>query len=141
MPQTFQLSEQSSEAHHQFLILVQATPEHLDAVLEAQATAFVEATGSDPRQTDPEGFRRRTLERIERGRTWIKLANDTVVFKAELQSVTPDVISGRHLDAHGISATRHRAGMRSRTHTSALAQTTSLVSGRRAGRSDRDADL
>ncbi len=72
--------------------LVQATAEHLEAVLEAQASTFIEATGNDPRQTDPEGFRRRTLERIERGRTWIKLENDTVVFKAELQSVTPDVI-------------------------------------------------
>jgi predicted GNAT family acetyltransferase len=72
--------------------MTQATPEHLEAVLEAQATMYIEATGTDPRQTDPEGFRRRTLERIERGRTWIKLENDTVVFKAELQSVTPDVI-------------------------------------------------
>jgi hypothetical protein len=72
--------------------LIQATPEHLDAVLEAQATTFIEATGTDPRQTDPEGFRCRVLDRIERGRTWIKLENDTIVFKAELQSVTPDVI-------------------------------------------------
>jgi ribosomal protein S18 acetylase RimI-like enzyme len=72
--------------------MIQATPEHLETVMEAQATMYIEATGTDPRQTDPEGFRRRTLERIERGRTWIKLENDTVVFKAELQSVTPDVI-------------------------------------------------
>lgn len=72
--------------------LIQATPDHLDAVLEAQATAFLEATGTDPRQADPEGFRRRTLDRIERKRTWIKLENDTVVFKAELQSVTPEAI-------------------------------------------------
>lgn len=72
--------------------LVQATAEHLEVVLEAQASTFVEATGTDPRQTDPEGFRRRVLERIERGRTWIKLENETVVFKAELQSVTPEAI-------------------------------------------------
>lgn len=76
---------------HQFS-LIQATSAHLEAVLEAQATSFLEATGTDPRQTDPEGFRRRVLDRIERGRTWIKLAQDTVVFKAELQSITPDVI-------------------------------------------------
>jgi ribosomal protein S18 acetylase RimI-like enzyme len=72
--------------------LIQATPEHLDAVAEAQAISFLEATGMDPRQTDPEGFRRRVLDRIERGRTWIRLENDAIVFKAELQSVTPDVI-------------------------------------------------
>ncbi|MFN7930268.1 MAG: GNAT family N-acetyltransferase [Blastocatellia bacterium] len=71
---------------------MQATVEHLEAVIEAQASSFVEATGTDPRQADPDGFRRRVLERIERGRTWIKLENDTIVFKAELQSITPDVI-------------------------------------------------
>lgn len=72
--------------------LIQATAEHLEMVMEAQASTFFEATGTDPRQTDPAGFRRRVLERIERGRTWIKLENDTVVFKAELQSVTPEAI-------------------------------------------------
>ena len=76
---------------HQFQ-LVQATTEHLEVVLEAQAITFQEATGTDPRQADPKGFRQRVRERIERGRTWIKLENDTVVFKAELQSVTPEVI-------------------------------------------------
>lgn len=72
--------------------LVLATAEHLEVVMEAQASGFFEATGTDPRQTDPEGFRSRVLKRIEQGRTWLKLENDTVVFKAELQSVTPDVI-------------------------------------------------
>ncbi len=83
--------EKPTQPIRQFQLL-QATPEHLEAVAEVQATAFIEATGTDPRQSDPEGFRRRVLERIERGRTWIKLEQDTIVFKAELQSVTPDVI-------------------------------------------------
>lgn len=83
--------EQPAQPLRQFQ-LVQATAEHLEIVLEAQASTFFEATGIDPRQTDPEGFRRRVLERIERGRTWIKLEGNTVVFKAELQSVTPAVI-------------------------------------------------
>jgi hypothetical protein len=72
--------------------LVQATPEHLEMVIEAHASMFIEATGTDPRQTDQEGFRRRALERIERGRTWIRVEDGQVVFKAELQSVTPDAI-------------------------------------------------
>ncbi|HWQ34335.1 MAG TPA: GNAT family N-acetyltransferase [Blastocatellia bacterium] len=72
--------------------LIQATPEHLEMVIDAHASMFIEATGTDPRQTDPEGFRRRALERIERGRTWIRVENDQVVFKAEMQSVTPDAI-------------------------------------------------
>lgn len=72
--------------------LIQATAEHIEAVIEAHATAIFAAAGTDPRQTDPEGFRRRVLDRIERGRTWIRIEGDTIVFKAELQSVTPDVI-------------------------------------------------
>lgn len=72
--------------------LIQAAPEHLEMVIEAHASMFIEATGTDPRQTDPEGFRRRALERIERGRTWIRVEHEQVVFKAELQSVTPDAI-------------------------------------------------
>ncbi|MFN7946673.1 MAG: GNAT family N-acetyltransferase [Blastocatellia bacterium] len=72
--------------------LVQAGPEHLEMVSEAHASMFIEATGADPRRKDPEGFRRRALERIERGRTWIVIEDGEVVFKAELQSVTPDAI-------------------------------------------------
>ncbi|MBS1807730.1 MAG: GNAT family N-acetyltransferase [Acidobacteria bacterium] len=72
--------------------LIQATVVHLEDVMEAQASMFIESAVTDPRQKDPEGFRRRVLERIERGRTWIKIENNTIVFKAELQSVTPEVI-------------------------------------------------
>ncbi len=72
--------------------LLQAAPEHLEMVVEAHASMFIEATGTDPRLTDPEGFRNRALERINRGRTWVRLADGKVVFKAELQSVTPDAI-------------------------------------------------
>jgi hypothetical protein len=72
--------------------LLQAAPEHLEMVVEAHASMFIEATGADPRLTDPEGFRKRALERINRGRTWVRVADGKVVFKAELQSVTPDAI-------------------------------------------------
>jgi uncharacterized protein len=72
--------------------LIQAGPEHLEVVAEAQASMFAEATGNDPRGRDPVGFHRRALERIERGRTWVRLEGGRVIFKAELQSVTPDAI-------------------------------------------------
>lgn len=83
--------EQPAQPLHR-LRLLQASPEHLEMVVEAHAAMFIEATGTDPRLTDPEGFRRRALERIERNRTWVRIEDGKVVFKAELQSITPDAI-------------------------------------------------
>lgn len=73
------------------LQLRRANQEELAAVVEAHAEMFREATGKDPRDTDPEGFVRRTAERIERRRTWISLADNQVTFKTELQSLSPEV--------------------------------------------------
>jgi len=61
-------------------------------VADAQAEMSLEESGTDPRLTDLEGFRCRVAERIERKRTWVKLQDGQVVFKAELQSVTPEVV-------------------------------------------------
>ena len=69
-----------------------ASHEELEPVAQAQAEMFQEATGTDPRVADPEGFVRRVAERINRNRTWIKLDSGEVVFKTELQSVTPEVV-------------------------------------------------
>jgi uncharacterized protein len=74
------------------LRLQQANLEHLAMVEEAHARMFVEAAGHDPRAGDAEGFRRRVRERIERGRTWVRVEEGQIVFKAELQSVTPEAI-------------------------------------------------
>lgn len=69
-----------------------ANQEEYEAVANAQIEMFVEATGSDPSKADPEGFRRRVSERIDRQRTWVKLHEGEVVFKTELQSVSPEVV-------------------------------------------------
>ncbi|MFN0121380.1 MAG: GNAT family N-acetyltransferase [Blastocatellia bacterium] len=83
--------EQPAQPHGEFM-LTEATPAELDAVVEAHASMFIEATGADPRDRDPEGFRQRALDRIHRGRTWIRVADGRVIFKIELQSVTPDAV-------------------------------------------------
>ncbi len=112
------ICEQPAQPLHQ-LQLMQAAPEHLEMVLEAHASMFIEATGTDPRLTDPEGFRRRALERIERGRTWVRVADGKVIFKAELQSITPDAIylegiwtdpeyRGRGIAKEGVVELTHR---------------------------------
>lgn len=74
------------------LQLQQANLEHLDAILDVQGELHLEATGVDPRLVDPDGFRERVSARIELGRTWIKLESGQIVFKVELQSVTPTAI-------------------------------------------------
>lgn len=74
------------------LQLQQANLSHLEIVEGAHAQMFVEATGSDPRAKDAEGFSRRVRERIEKGRTWVKVEDGKLVFKAELQSITPEAI-------------------------------------------------
>ncbi len=73
------------------LQIQRANPENAQVVSEAQAQLFIEATGVDPREKDSEGFSKRVQARIEHKRTWIKLENEEVVFKAELQSLTPEV--------------------------------------------------
>ncbi|MFN0123312.1 MAG: GNAT family N-acetyltransferase [Blastocatellia bacterium] len=70
--------------------LTQASLEHLDAVSDAQAEMALEASGVDPRVSDPVGFRMRTAERIERGRIWVKIADGKVVFKADIIGDTPE---------------------------------------------------
>lgn len=72
--------------------LLRANVAELEVILDAQAEMVMEASGIDPRLTDPAGFRHRVAERIERKRVWIKIEDGKVVFKAELFSDTPDTV-------------------------------------------------
>ncbi|MFN7946675.1 MAG: hypothetical protein U0Z53_15090 [Blastocatellia bacterium] len=74
------------------LQLQPATLCELEAVLRVQAEMVIEECGIDPREKDPQGFRRRVSERILRQRTWVRMENGEVIFKAELASETPEVI-------------------------------------------------
>ncbi|HZS10379.1 MAG TPA: GNAT family N-acetyltransferase [Blastocatellia bacterium] len=74
------------------LQLSRANPEQLDALMDAHAEMFIESSGVDPRWGDPEGFRRRTAERIKRQRTWVRLEDGKVVFKVEIVSETEEVV-------------------------------------------------
>jgi hypothetical protein len=74
------------------LQLQRASLDELEVVANAHAEMALEDSGADPRLVDPDGFRRRVRERIERGRTWVKIEAGKVIFKAELQSITPEAI-------------------------------------------------
>jgi predicted GNAT family acetyltransferase len=68
-----------------------ATPEDLDAIVPIHAQMAFEESGLNPLDTDPEGFRRRYLHRIQKQRSWVWTDSGSVVFKAEIVSQTPHV--------------------------------------------------
>jgi ribosomal protein S18 acetylase RimI-like enzyme len=69
-----------------------ATPEDLDLVAPIQAHLVELESGLNPLEVDPEGFRARRLRKIEQGRTWVVVKGGRLLFKAEVESDTPDVI-------------------------------------------------
>ena len=69
-----------------------AKPEDLDMIAPVQAHLVELESRVNPLDTDPEGFRARCLRRIEMGRTWVIVGGGRLLFKAEVQADTPDVI-------------------------------------------------
>lgn len=69
-----------------------ATREDLELIAPVQAHLAEMESGVDPLETDPEGFRARCLRRIERRRTWVLVEGAQLVFKAEIQADTPDMV-------------------------------------------------
>ena len=80
------------EVHAEAPELRLATKDELDFVLPIQAEMAFEESGVDPREVDPEGFRRRCLRRIEQGRTWVVIEDGKLMFKADIISETSDVV-------------------------------------------------
>jgi predicted GNAT family acetyltransferase len=69
-----------------------ATIEELDMVMPIQAQLAFQESGVDPLQVDPDGFKSRCLRRIQQGRTWLLIENNTLIFKADVISKTTDVV-------------------------------------------------
>ena len=67
-----------------------ATIADLESVLSVNAAMAFEEGGSNPLQTDPNGFRARTIQRIEKGRVWVWVEDRRLIFKADVVSRTPD---------------------------------------------------
>ena len=69
-----------------------AKTEELEQIAEAHAeVAFIES-GVNPLEKDREGFLKRTLKRIEKGRTFVVFENGKLVFKADIVAETSDVV-------------------------------------------------
>jgi predicted GNAT family acetyltransferase len=90
------------EVHKGMPALRSATAADLELIIPPQAQMAFEESGINPLEVDPEGFRRRCLRRIERGRTWVLVEQGKLLFKAEIVSDTPEVnyLEGIHVAAH-----------------------------------------
>jgi uncharacterized protein len=69
-----------------------ATLRDLDLLVPACAEAHREEIGVDPLQRDAEGFRWRTRQQIEEGRSWLWLEDGLIRFKAEASAWTPAAV-------------------------------------------------
>lgn len=67
-----------------------ARPEEAEEVTALHAEMVREETGADPLLKEPEGFRRRCLQRIERRRTWVWAEAGRIVYKADVIAMTPE---------------------------------------------------
>jgi RimJ/RimL family protein N-acetyltransferase len=72
--------------------LRQAALFDLDLLVPACAEAHREEIGVDPLKRDAEGFRWRTRQQIDEGRSWIWLENGVILFKAEASAWTPAAV-------------------------------------------------
>jgi len=72
--------------------LRRATLEDLERIAPVQASMAEEESGTNPLEVDPEGFRARCARRIEMGRVWLMEEDGRLVFKADIQADTPDVV-------------------------------------------------
>jgi ribosomal protein S18 acetylase RimI-like enzyme len=64
----------------------------LDVLVPACAAAHHEEIGLNPLSRDPDGFRSRTLQQIEEGRSWLWLEDGVIRFKAEASAWTPSAV-------------------------------------------------
>lgn len=72
--------------------VVPAEVSQVDLIARAHAeVAFIES-GIDPMSRDREGFMKRVLRRIEKGRTFVAFDGDKLVFKADIIADASDVI-------------------------------------------------
>lgn len=64
----------------------------LDLLVPACAEAHREEIGVDPLRRDADGFRWRTRQQIEEGRSWLWLEDGVIRFKAEASAWTPAAV-------------------------------------------------
>jgi uncharacterized protein len=69
-----------------------ARQDDFELLIPACAATHEGEIGVDPLLADAEGFRRRTRQQIEDGRSWVWIENRTILFKAEASAWTPHAV-------------------------------------------------
>ena len=69
-----------------------ATAADIDLIAPVHAALAEAESGINPLDRDPAGFVGRCLRRIEQGRTWVVVEGGRLVFKADVQADTPEVV-------------------------------------------------
>jgi len=69
-----------------------ATLDDLDIIAPIHAAMAEAESGVNPLVLDPIGFRQRCARRIEKGRVFVVVEDNQLIFKADVQADTPDVI-------------------------------------------------
>jgi ribosomal protein S18 acetylase RimI-like enzyme len=72
--------------------LRRATTEDIDLIAPVHAAMAEEESGINPLNIDPGGFIARCRRRIEAGRVWVNIKDGRLLFKADVQAETPDVV-------------------------------------------------
>jgi predicted GNAT family acetyltransferase len=84
--------KQSVELRQQVKGLRLATLEDLELVAPVQAAMAEAESGINPMEVDREGFLQRCSRRISKNRVWVVVEDDRLIFKADVQAQTPEVI-------------------------------------------------
>ena len=84
-----------------------ATRADIDLIAPVHAAMAEEESGVNPLNTDPEGFIARCLRRIEAGRVHVVVEGGRLLFKADVQADTPDVI---YLEGVWVAPTERSTG-------------------------------
>lgn len=66
-----------------------AAPEDLPLLLPVYAWMVFEESGNNPLEADPEGFQIRWMNRVEKGRVWVLIENERLIFNACIIAETP----------------------------------------------------
>lgn len=77
-----------------------ATLREAEHVIAINALLASEERDSDPRQSDPAGFRARIERRINQNRVWIWMRDGKAIFKADIVGDTPEMIYLEGIHVH-----------------------------------------
>ncbi len=91
-----------------------ATLDDLHLVAPAHAAMAEEESGINPLETDREGFLARCSRRINQNRVWVVVKDDELLFKADIQAETPELI---YLEGVYVSPSERGSGFGRRCFT------------------------